>query len=384
MDLVRAEVQSNSIVAAGLGPGSAGAVVTTFDLSLQHLLAEAVHSVPDTGGRFAVSAVVVDVVSGAVVAAADTSTESSLARLARPTGSVLKFVVALAAVAAGAQADDLVDGGERCTIPPRDPGADPSSAMSFAGDAAFAPGPLAAVTASSVNCAYAKLYEIVGGQEVTALAGRLGLTGVVDDTPRIVIGSEVASPLEMARAMSVVLGDGVLRSPAVVNAVAGVEIASTTPDIEVAEPSVAGSTADLLTNVVETGTASANALAGGRPAAGKTGTQQGNSDAWFVGGTPEYVVAVWMGNPADPADGMIGVPQFGGVARVQGGAYPASVWKQFLDAALDGSPVSTWPTPTTERGAVRLVLPTIECSDQELLDLALPALPVDAVVGDCG
>ena len=34
-----------------------------------------------------------------------------------------------------------------------------------------------------------------------------------------------------------------------------------------------------------------------RPAAGKTGTTDNNVDAWFVGFTPQYTAAVWMGNP---------------------------------------------------------------------------------------
>lgn len=382
MDLVRFETASNSTIRDVLIEEPGSPITTTFDGELQTLLEAAIGFVPTTGGRFVVSAVAIDVATGELVAVADSAPGSSLAMFLRPTGSVLKFVVALAAISAGAQADDLIDGGERCVLPSRS-STNPGASMSFVGDPGFAPGELSDVTAFSVNCAFAKLYEIVGGDEVIAMAARLGLDDVTDDTPRIVIGSQPASPLQLARAMGVVLGDGSLTTPPVVNARAGDPVTTRSTRIQVVDRQVAQSTANLLTNVVERGTAQPNRLAADRLGAGKTGTQQGNTDAWFVGGTPEYAVAVWMGNPADPSDGMIGVPEFGGVARVQGGSFPAAVWKRFLDAALAATPASAWSGPAPTRDPVRLLLPSIECSDTELLALELPSVPYDAVISNC-
>ena len=56
----------------------------------------------------------------------------------------------------------------------------------------------------------------------------------------------------------------------------------------------------------------------GRPAAGKTGTNQAYRDAWFVGYTPQLAVAVWMGYP----EGQKSMYNVQGVARVAGGTIP--------------------------------------------------------------
>ena len=52
----------------------------------------------------------------------------------------------------------------------------------------------------------------------------------------------------------------------------------------------------LLQGVVQSGTGTAAALPG-REVAGKTGTTENYGDAWFVGYTPQFVVAVWVGYP---------------------------------------------------------------------------------------
>jgi penicillin-binding protein 1A len=66
----------------------------------------------------------------------------------------------------------------------------------------------------------------------------------------------------------------------------------------------------------------------GRPAAGKTGTNQDNRDAWFVGFTPDLVAGVWIGN--DRAQPM---------RDVSGGELAAAVWRRFMTAAHKDLPV---------------------------------------------
>ena len=61
-------------------------------------------------------------------------------------------------------------------------------------------------------------------------------------------------------------------------------------------------------------------------AAGKTGTAQDFSDAWFVGYTPYLATAVWMGNP-DEQIPMTGVDRGAmGRGNVFGGSLPAMIW----------------------------------------------------------
>jgi penicillin-binding protein 1A len=103
-------------------------------------------------------------------------------------------------------------------------------------------------------------------------------------------------------------------------------------------------------------------LADNRPAGGKTGTQELNTNAWFVGGTPQYTTAVWMGNPNENRDQMANVPQFKAFAHVQGGTYPVLIWKAYMDAAHDGLAVEDWPKPPANpRKAATIYLPGTDC-----------------------
>ena len=107
----------------------------------------------------------------------------------------------------------------------------------------------------------------------------------------------------------------------------------TSSNIPVERPVMTTDQAALLTsileNVITEGTGKRAALAD-RPAAGKTGTTDNYGDAWFVGYTPQLVVAVWVGYP-DELRPML--TEFGG-SPVAGGTLPAEIWKTFMTAAL--------------------------------------------------
>jgi membrane peptidoglycan carboxypeptidase len=84
----------------------------------------------------------------------------------------------------------------------------------------------------------------------------------------------------------------------------------------------------ILERVVTSGTGTRAALVD-RPVAGKTGTTDNYGDAWFVGYTPQLVVAVWVGYPNELRPM---VHEFGG-SPVAGGTYPALIWKEFVSRA---------------------------------------------------
>jgi membrane peptidoglycan carboxypeptidase len=86
----------------------------------------------------------------------------------------------------------------------------------------------------------------------------------------------------------------------------------------------------ILQQVVQSGTGVRAQLPDGRPVAGKTGTTENYGDAWFVGYTPQLVVAVWVGYPNKLVPMLT---QFHGDA-VAGGTYPALIWKAFMEKAL--------------------------------------------------
>ena len=88
--------------------------------------------------------------------------------------------------------------------------------------------------------------------------------------------------------------------------------------------------------------------------AGKTGTTEDYGDAWFVGWTKEYTVAVWVGYP-DEFKPM--KTEFQG-EPVAGGTFPAAIWKTFMESLLKIDPLpkkdggdgtGTAPTPTPRR-----------------------------------
>jgi penicillin-binding protein 1A len=97
----------------------------------------------------------------------------------------------------------------------------------------------------------------------------------------------------------------------------------------VLKTSVADDVASILSTVVTQGTAKAAQIPG-RFVAGKTGTTENYGDAWFVGWTDEITVAVWVGYPDElrPME-----TEFRG-QPVAGGTYPASIWKTFVERAM--------------------------------------------------
>ena len=120
----------------------------------------------------------------------------------------------------------------------------------------------------------------------------------------------------------------------------------------------------------------------GRPAAGKTGTNEEHKDAWFAGYTPDLATTVWIGytRAEIPMESVHGI-------AVSGGTFPAEIWRLFMEPALEGTePVSfpepsVWPTwePFT-RGEYALdydptYVPPAEEEDEDDEKPAEPAAP---------
>jgi membrane peptidoglycan carboxypeptidase len=104
---------------------------------------------------------------------------------------------------------------------------------------------------------------------------------------------------------------------------------------------------DVLRGVITSGTGTRANI--GRPAAGKTGTTENFTNAWFVGFTPTLSTAVWMGksNSQDPAKSSL--RNIKGVSRVFGGTIPAATWHDFMAAALRDVPATDFSEPAPIR-----------------------------------
>src|SRR3712207_3943850 len=93
----------------------------------------------------------------------------------------------------------------------------------------------------------------------------------------------------------------------------------------------------------------------GRPAAGKTGTTNGPTAAWFDGYTPDFAGAVWVGFPTDPAKRPL--RNVHGVRIVYGGGFPATIWRLIMTAAHEGVPVRDFVLPPAKAAPLKPVAP---------------------------
>lgn len=255
----------------------------------------------------------------------------------RQTGSTFKTFVLLTALTQGAVPSDSIAGGGSFPNPTGTP--NPYN-ISGAG------GTLTSLTAGSSNGGYVRLGQIVGLPEVGETAERMGLRTDFGDYPiSLPLGTLLTTPMDMASAFSAIANDGV-RNPwylieKVEDADGNVLYQHEPEPSRALTRQVACLATSVLTEVVRSGTATRARLPG-QVAAGKTGTTERNSDAWFVGFTPYLTTAVWMGNP----DANVSMANLGGVANF-GGTYPAALWREFN--ALYHAERPSVPFPTCER-----------------------------------
>jgi penicillin-binding protein 1A len=219
---------------------------------------------------------------------------------------------------------------------------------------------LTTATIYSDNTVYAQLTRIVQPKAVVATARRLGITSPLQGYFSIALGGEAVNPLEMARAYAAFADGGkridgsiIGNRPRVIVSVNGKRNAP--KPRQVLSEQNAELINQILQQVVQSGTGQRAQLADRRPVAGKTGTTENYGDAWFVGYTPQLVVAVWVGYPNRLVPMLT---QFHGDA-VAGGTLPALISKGFMEKALpylkDGP--QSFPAPSVP-GALtrRLVL----------------------------
>jgi penicillin-binding protein 1A len=205
---------------------------------------------------------------------------------------------------------------------------------------------------SSDNSVYAQLTDVVGPQAIVKTAHALGIGSHLDSYFAIGLGLEgEVNALEMARAYSTIANRGLRvdgsilgNRPRVVDQVEwirkGGKVERNNPQgKQVLETGEAAVLTEILEDVVQSGTGS-RASVPGVSVAGKTGTTDNYADAWFVGYTPDLVVAVWVGYP-DRLRPML--TEFGG-EPVTGGTLPAEIWRKFV-ASVDEDDGSTFGYP---------------------------------------
>lgn len=155
--------------------------------------------------------------------------------------------------------------------------------------------------AKSVNIIAGRLTisDMAPPTQVIKYAKKMGINSPLQPFPSIALGTVEVSPLEMASAFSTLDNDGIYNSPISIlriedrNNVLIEEFRQESR--EAIPPQTAAVVVNMMEDVLAYGTGARARQYFHRPAAGKTGTTQDFSDAWFVGFTPQLCGAVWVG-----------------------------------------------------------------------------------------
>ncbi|MDP8914679.1 MAG: transglycosylase domain-containing protein [Pseudomonadota bacterium] len=237
----------------------------------------------------------------------------------RQSGSTFKLFVYLAAMRAGYSPNDMIEdrpirignwtpenyeGKYRGVLPLRD-------AFAF-----------------SSNVAAVRLAQQVGREKVVQAARDLGVTSELEPGPTIALGTSAMTLMEMTSAFAAIAKGSYPVKPSGLPEAVG---EGGSPF----EGSVRDNMLQLLGAVTNHGTGRAAKLP--FQTFGKTGTTQGNRDAYFIGFAGDLVTGVWIGRDDNQP-----------VGDVQGGGIPAVIWRNFMSEAVKAAPATPAAVPEAE------------------------------------
>jgi penicillin-binding protein 1A len=188
--------------------------------------------------------------------------------------------------------------------------------------------------AGSRNVPAVRLAEKVGINTVVDMTRRFGITTPLPPYLPLALGAADMKLIEHVSAFTVFPNDGIRIDPHMIRRVTsydGALLEEAHPEVhDVVSPDVARTMTAMLEEVIQFGTGVA-AKPLGRPAAGKTGTTQDYTDAWFVGFTPQLTAGVWVG--FDDKQISLGKKETGARAALP-------IWLEFMQGAVAGTPAT--------------------------------------------
>ncbi len=202
----------------------------------------------------------------------------------------------------------------------------------------------------STNTVAVQLTEKVTPEAVIATAKKMGITSLVETGSRHDRGLALAlggltrgvTPMQMVEAYSPLANGGVRVTPYYISEVRDADgnvLESYSPRRQIAlDEKTAYIVTDMLRGVISAPAGTGKSANIGRPAAGKTGTADSNTDAWFVGYTPDMVTAVWIGEDTKRE---MSYPNLG----VVGSGRAAQIWAAYMKQALNGVPPRDFQMP---------------------------------------
>ncbi len=201
------------------------------------------------------------------------------------------------------------------------------------------PIPLRQAVAQSRNIPAIKTLQAVGVEKGIEYARKLGLSGELPPYLPIALGAGEATPMEMAAAFATFPNEGLRMKPMLVTRITDRDGNIIEENRPAAVDAIRADTAYLMTSllrgVVERGTA-VRAKALKRPIAGKTGTTNDYTDAWFVGFEPSLAAAVWVGYD----DKRISLGK-----KEEGGRAALPIWMDFWAAVMKDRPIEEYKVP---------------------------------------
>ncbi len=301
-------------------------VYTTLNPTDQAAAEQAILNAPPVYGA-ARALVSTDTNTGAILAMAssqsyDTSQFNLAATGERQPGSSFKPFVLTTAVNQGMDPETTTfPAPSTITLTP--PGSEPWTVSGGAGGSIT----LADATANSVNTVFAQLGVDVGPANFDEMAHKMGITSELQGVYAEALGgtSTCCTVLEMSNAYATLANGGVHHDPTAITKVVfpngKVDKPEDSEGTRVISDGVAYTVANVMEGTLDFGTAQGYDLPG-CTAAGKTGTTEEQSDAWFVGYTPDVSTAVWTGNP----DARTPLPGYGATLS-------APVWQDYMEVA---------------------------------------------------
>jgi len=230
--------------------------------------------------------------------------------------------------------------------------------------------------ADSRNIPAVRLLDKIGIENTVGLARKFGIESPLPPYLPLALGAADLNLMEHTSAFTVFPDDGIHIAPHYIRRVTsydGAMLEESRADVtDVIPPDVARTMVAMLEDVVQFGTG-VRAKELGRPSAGKTGTTNDFTDAWYIGFTPQITTGVWVGN--DDKRNSLGKKETGARAALP-------IWLEFMQQAMQGMPVEDFPNVVPlEKIAPTKILqvdtpdtaPPADAAEQGLTESAAPA-----------
>ena len=194
----------------------------------------------------------------------------------------------------------------------------------------------------SRNVPTVQLVDEMGPAKVIEYARKLGFTSDIPEENIIGLGTHSVRLNELIRAYGVFANGGKIEKPRFILRVEDSKGNILEEDKQEEEQVISDATAFIITNILQDvilkpgGTANKELYDFGRPAAGKTGTTQNSTDAWFMGFIPQVVTGVYVG--FDNPKVSLGPWETGGRAA-------APIWKEYMNVVKSTLPIEGFQPP---------------------------------------